>query len=91
MYGVASLLNPTATRQTQEIWEWLEEYCGLAGIRLTPLPHFSWQVAAEYNLEKTEEILSNLAGLTFPFTVRATGIGIFCGPAAGSLYSNGEE
>lgn len=80
MYVVASLLNPAATHQTQEIWQWLEEQCGLAGIKLTPLPHFSWQAAEEFHIQKAEEAINRLSGQTAPFTVHTAGLGIFTGP-----------
>ena len=79
MYVVASLLNPTATHQTQEIWRWLEEHCGLAGIKLTPLPHFSWQAAEEFDLERVEEAVRTLAEQEQPLTVHTNGLGIFTG------------
>lgn len=79
MYVVASLLNPTATLRTQELWQWLEQNCGLAGIKLTPLPHFSWQAAGQYDLEGVEAALRDLAGRTKPFNARTSGLGIFTG------------
>lgn len=79
MYVVASLLNPAATRQVQEVWQQLELKCGLAGIKLTPLPHFSWQTAEEYNLARVEEVLQKVAERTGPFSVRTTGLGLFTG------------
>lgn len=79
MYVAASLLNPTASRQTEEYWAWLEGHCGLAGIKLTPLPHFSWQGASEYHLGKAEEVLKELAARQSPFTVQISGFGIFPG------------
>lgn len=79
MYVVASLLNPAATQQTQQIWEWLETECGLMGIKLTPLPHFSWAVAEEIDLERVEVEIRKLAETFEPFTAETTGLGIFTG------------
>lgn len=79
MYVVASLLNPTATLRTQELWQWLEQSCGLAGIKLTPLPHFSWQAAEHYDLERAEAALRSLAERSKPFTIYSNGLGIFTG------------
>lgn len=79
MFVVASLLNPAATHQTQEIWQLLEFQCGLAGIKLTPLPHFSWQASEEFNLPRVEESLRQLAERTAPFTIQTAGLGIFTG------------
>jgi 2'-5' RNA ligase len=79
MYVVASLLNPAATHQTQEIWQLLEHQCGLAGIKLTPLPHFSWQASEEFHLGRVEEALQRIAEHTSPFTIQTAGLGIFTG------------
>ncbi len=79
MYAAATLLNPTASRQTEEYWSWLEAHCGLAGIKLTPLPHFSWQGAGEYRLDGVEEALREVAAKQAPFSVRATSMGVFAG------------
>ncbi len=79
MQALASLLNPAATHQTQAIWQRLEQTCGLAGIKMTPLPHFSWQSAEEYNQDRAEEIVRELAMRIAPFTVQANSLGIFPG------------
>lgn len=79
MYVVASLLNPAASLQTQEIWQSLEDGCGLAGIKLTPLPHFSWQSAAEYDFDRLEMAIRTLAEEERPFHAHTTGLGIFTG------------
>lgn len=79
MQALASLLNPAATHQTQAIWQRLEQTCGLAGIKMTPLPHFSWQGAEEYNQDRVEEIVHGLVTRITPFTVVANNLGIFPG------------
>jgi len=79
MYVVATLLNPAATHQTQQMWEWLETQCGLTGIKLTPLPHFSWVVTEEFDLKRVEEEIGKLAEEFEPFHAETTGLGIFTG------------
>jgi 2'-5' RNA ligase len=79
MYAAATLLNATASRQTEEYWSWLETRCGLSGIKLTPLPHFSWQGARDYHLDKAEEVLRDIAARQTPFSVRASALGLFPG------------
>lgn len=79
MFVLASLLNPVATRQTQEFWQMLEQNCGLAGIKMTPLPHFSWQGADDYNMARVEEGIKRITSTVSPFYARAHGLGIFTG------------
>lgn len=79
MHVVASLLNPAATQQTQQVWEWLETHCGLMGIKLTPLPHFSWVVTEEFDLARVEAEIQKMAREFEPFTAETTGLGIFSG------------
>lgn len=59
----------------------LEEECGLVGIKVTPFPHFSWLIARDFDYSTLEISLEKIAGETRPFTVRATGIGVFSGPS----------
>lgn len=81
MYVVASLLDPAATLQTQQLWDNLHDACGLAGIRLTPLPHFTWQAAADYDDDSLEFALQNIANNLRPFSISSSGLGIFTGDA----------
>jgi 2'-5' RNA ligase len=80
MNGIVSLLDSPAYTQVVAIWQDLETECGLTGIKITPLAHFSWQVAENFDLEKTGEILERLARKTRPFPASASGLGIFSGP-----------
>lgn len=41
------------------------------------LPHFTWQVVARYDVAQLEPVLRDLARVTPPFMVRASGLGIF--------------
>jgi 2'-5' RNA ligase len=79
MYAIASMLDPNADVLVRRLWTRFESHCGLTGIRLTPLPHFSWQGAQEYQLEHVETILNRAAVQISPFVVRTAGLGIFTG------------
>lgn len=79
MIAIASLLDMHANQQIEGIWDWLEENCGLSEIKLTPLPHFSWQTAEVYDIGLLEAALQELAASLSPFSVRTAGIGIFTG------------
>jgi len=77
--GLVTLL-PTHYYQTVEsIWDRLEKRCGLKGIRVTPYPHFSWQIAQAYDAARLEAAIRRLAAKRVPFNVSAAGLGIFPG------------
>jgi len=77
MYGIVTLLDPPVDAQVETIWQELERECGLVGIKITPLPHFSWQIGDNYELDRTQEILKRVAQTSPRFRVIASGIGIF--------------
>jgi 2'-5' RNA ligase len=79
MHGLVSLLPEPFYQQVEGIWQTLEGEAGLNGIRVTPYPHFSWQNAQDYDLERLQPILEQIASQTRPFAVRTSGIGLFCG------------
>jgi 2'-5' RNA ligase len=81
MIAVASLLDIHANERIHQIWDWLEANCGLSEIKLTPLPHFTWQSAEDYELAEVQPALKKLASELTPFRVRTSGIGIFTGEA----------
>jgi 2'-5' RNA ligase len=80
MHGMVSLLDSQHYRLVENIWRELEKECGLAGVKVTPYPHFSWQVGTEYPEPQTEQAIQAIARETQSFTVRTNGLGIFSGP-----------
>jgi 2'-5' RNA ligase len=79
MFAIATLLDPNADTQTREFWQLLEKDCGLAGINTTPLPHFSWQGADDYQVDEVEQVLRQTTGQLAPFKARTAGLGLFTG------------
>jgi 2'-5' RNA ligase len=77
MNGIASLLNEPQKNQIEAIWQELEEKCGLIGVRITPFPHFTYQVVESYDQARLEPILQEIARHTRPFTVQSIGLGLF--------------
>lgn len=79
MFAIATQLDQVSSSKTRVLWDWLETNCGLSGIRLTPLPHFSWQGAESYEMEGLKDCLDKITGSIQPFEVNASGLGIFTG------------
>jgi len=80
MHGIVSLLAEPYYSRVEQLWCELERDCDLQGMMVTPIPHFSWQVALDYNLEALRPVLQDIAASTRPFQVRTAGLGIFSGP-----------
>jgi 2'-5' RNA ligase len=79
MNGIASLLDKPATARVERLWQDLETRCGLVGVKVTPFPHFSWQVTESYDLPHLETVLHALARHARPFTIHTAGLGLFTG------------
>jgi 2'-5' RNA ligase len=80
MHGLVSLLPPPFYAQVKSLWQELERDFGLTGIYVTPCPHFSWQIAEDYDFEKLATIVQEIAHQVAPFVVRTTGLALFTGP-----------
>jgi 2'-5' RNA ligase len=88
MHGLVSILDPPHYSKVIDIWARLETHCGLKGVQVTPIPHFSWQVTLDYDFDALQPAIANLAARLAPFTVRTTGLGIFTGKNDIVLYIN---
>jgi 2'-5' RNA ligase len=77
MHGVVSLLDDEHYTQVEEVWRELSDNFGVRGIYVTPYPHFTYQVAEEYDVRAVGTILHDLAARMRPFRVRTAGLGIF--------------
>lgn len=80
MHGIVSLLDDEAYTAVEALWAELARDHGLGGVRRPPFPHFSYQIAPAYELSRLEAALAAFARNQQPFTVRASGLGIFTGP-----------
>lgn len=79
--AVASLLPDDASERIRELWAELDRELGLRGATISPLPHFSYQVARDYDLDVLQEVVASFAEGARALRVQAGGLGIFTGPA----------
>ncbi len=79
MHGLVSLLPSPFYERVEALWDRLERRCGLNGIRVTPYPHFSWQIAEGYDFDRLEAAMQQVAAHTKLFAVKTAGLGIFSG------------
>jgi 2'-5' RNA ligase len=80
MHGLVSLLPTPYYERVEDLWNELEDTFGLRGIRVTPYPHFSWQIAGEYDFAALEAAIGRITAETPPFNVRTAGLSLFTGP-----------
>jgi 2'-5' RNA ligase len=77
MQGVVTLLDDRHYARVQAIWEELGQKFDVRGMFVTQYPHFSYQVAEDYDEQACQSRLRELAARTRPFRVRTAGLGIF--------------
>lgn len=77
MHAIVSVLDPEHYALVEALWQELEVDCGLAGVRATPVPHFSWHIAESYDFDALQATVRRFAGLTRPFSIHTTGLGLF--------------
>ncbi len=81
MHAIVSLLDEEHTALVKEIWASLEKETGVRYVRDTiPFPHISYHTAAHFEMEDVSEVLRKHAQEAKPFSVKATGLGIFNAP-----------
>ena len=77
MDGLVTLLPEPFYKQVQDLWDELEARFDLRGVRITPFPHFSWQVAQNYDPVLLVDRLNQLTHQLHSFKVRTAGLGLF--------------
>lgn len=80
MHGVVSLLDDAQRQAVADLWDELEQTCGVKRLReIVPYPHITYHGAEEYDVERLDGALARLAATSAPFVVHTAGIGIFTG------------
>lgn len=79
MFAIASLFDLHANALTWALWNRLEEGCGLAGIKATPYPHFSWLSYEDMDWKAVRTKLGDVSTTEKPFQVQTAGLGLFTG------------
>lgn len=78
--AVVSVLEPPYHERILALWEELQHEFGIVGHFETPVPHFSYHVAASYAAETLISTLETCARTFAPFLAHTDGLGIFTGP-----------
>lgn len=80
MYGLVSLLDDQHTELVEKLWAEMARRFGVGNPAATFVPHFSYHVAEDYDLDKLAGILERVAEETAVFPIQTAGIAIFPGP-----------
>lgn len=78
--AVVSVLDARHHDRMLALWDELQQEFGVAGVFESPIPHFSYHVAAAYDIEALSEILHTCAREWAPLQVQTAGLGLFTGP-----------
>jgi 2'-5' RNA ligase len=78
--AVVSLLDQHHYQWVAQLRDELKQEFGVCGIYGTPFPHFSYQVAEGYDVDRLQAVLKPLASRRVTFQVRTAGLGLFPGP-----------
>jgi len=79
MHGVVTLLDPKNSETVESLWAFLDTQCDLQGISVTPFPHFSFQIANDYDWEQVASVLQDISANSKPFFVHTAGLALFTG------------
>lgn len=80
MYGIISVLDDLIFQQVIKILATLDVECDLKFLKeVTPLPHFSWHIAEDYQLQDVRRTLVILTSHQEKFKVSTSGLGLFLG------------
>lgn len=88
MHGVVFLPDAHHDALIRKWWEELAQEFGLAPVADTMVPHSSYHVATDYDLDLVKKRLTSWAARTQPFTVRAFGLGRFAFEDAVVFYAS---
>lgn len=79
MLGVVTTLSDPHRQQILQLWQELKARFNVDHPGATCIPHFSYHISPEYDIDALKQILQETAVSTSPFTLKTTGIGIFSG------------
>ncbi len=79
MHGLVSLIEEEYYQRVEDIWGRLKKSFNLEGILIIPFPHFSWQVAEDYDFDLLEQKMEEISLTIKPFVLYTAGLGIFTG------------
>lgn len=82
MAAIAAPLDDATSEWVSELWDSLRLEVGLEhAARISPLPHFSFHCARDFDLDVLSDVVRKVAAAARPLRLRTAGLGVFTGPA----------
>jgi hypothetical protein len=79
MLAIASLISLNTYPESKALWDSIEDRCSAFGYVKNRIPHFSWQVAVDYDLQSMIPAVTALASTWQEFSISTAGLGLFTG------------
>ncbi len=79
MLAIASLVSLNTGPRSKALWDSIEDRCSAFGYTRTRIPHFSWQVAKDYDLQSMLPTMEDLVSTWKEFSINTAGLGLFTG------------
>lgn len=79
MAASASLIDGEHSAKVVGLWDRLERELGVKAVRISPLPHFSYQAASAFDLDALVDVVAKVAAKARPLRIRTAGVGVFPG------------
>jgi 2'-5' RNA ligase len=76
-YGIISVLDDAHYRLAEEIWTDIERHCCPRSPVPHPYPHFTYVTAPDYDLDRLDATLRQVAERSAPFQVTTAGLGVW--------------
>lgn len=79
MQAIVSALDDPIREQVEEIWGELKAVFELKDVIGSTKPHFTYQVAEQYDARAIDAVLSSIAATETPYVAQTRGLGVFRG------------
>jgi len=79
MYAIISEIDKQSSEKVTQIWHKLCDACGLEAIYTIPIPHFTWLISEEMDLDQARSIFVSKIPQIPGISTYTFGLGIFSG------------
>ena len=80
MYGIVTQIEGALGERIKGLWEDLASRYGADAVAGFNMPHFSYHIADDYDLEPAKALLDRVAASTPAFEVQTAGLGVLVHP-----------
>lgn len=77
MWAIVTKIPLPYYTEILNIWNSITDKFGYSGVKMMPIPHFTWHLADKYNFKEVEHILRETCAETKPFIIETSGLAFF--------------